>query len=95
MAQDDFFRRSFEAGSAFFDMTREWAEAMVKDLVKAGEVSRERAQKAVDEMLERSRKRSEELREIIRREVVAEVSALGLATTEDIARLEERLDALA
>ena len=53
--KDDLFRRSFEAGTAFLGMTRERAEALVNDLLKAGEVSRSRAQKLVDEVVERSR----------------------------------------
>src|SRR5947208_1129373 len=54
MARDDLFRRSFEAGTAFLDMTRDRAEALVKELVKAGEVQKGKAQKAIDEVLERS-----------------------------------------
>src|SRR5919199_4173331 len=93
MTHDDLFRRSFEAGTAFLDMTRERAEALVKDLVKAGEVQKGRAQKAIDEVLERSRKSAEELRELVRREVAEQVASLGLATKEDIARLEAKVSA--
>jgi polyhydroxyalkanoate synthesis regulator phasin len=95
MSRDDLFRRSFEAGTAFFGMTRERAEALVKDLVKAGEVQKGKAQKAIDEVLERSRKGAEELRDLVRREVADQVASLGLATKEDIARLEGKLSAMA
>lgn len=90
--KDDLFRRSFEAGAAFLDMTRERAEALVKDLVKAGEVNKGKAQKLVDEVLERSRKSTEDLRDMIRRELTEQVSALGLATKDDIARVEARIE---
>jgi polyhydroxyalkanoate synthesis regulator phasin len=93
MARDDLFRRSFEAGTAFLDMTREKAEALVKELVKAGELQKGKAQKAIDEVLERSRKGAEELRDLIRREVNEQMTSLGLATKEDIDRLEARLTA--
>lgn len=91
MGRDDLFRRSFEAGTAFLDMSRERAEALVKDLVKAGEVQKGKAQKAIDELLERSRKSGEELRQLIRREISEQIGALGLATRDDISRLEARL----
>ena len=95
MARDDLFRRSFEAGTAFLDMTRERAEALVKELVKAGEVRKGKAQKAIDDVLERSRKSADDLRQLIRREIADQVGALGLATKEDIARLEARLESAA
>src|SRR5437660_442832 len=92
MARDDLFRRSFEAGTAFLDMTRDRAEALVKELVKTGEVQKGKAHKVIDEVLERSRKGAEELRDVIRREVVDQVASLGLATKEDVARLEAKMD---
>ena len=92
MARDDLFRRSFEAGTAFLDMTREKAEALVKDLVKAGEVRKGKAQRLIDDLLERSRKGTEELRHLVRKEIAEQVGALGLATKDDIARVEARLD---
>lgn len=95
MGRDDLFRRSFEAGTAFLDMSRERAEALVKDLVKAGEVSKGKAQKAIDELVERSRKGGEELRQLIRREISDQIGALGLATSDDIARIEARLEGMA
>jgi polyhydroxyalkanoate synthesis regulator phasin len=92
MARDDLFRRSFEAGTAFLDMTREKAEALVKDLVKAGEVKKGKASKLIEEVLERSRRGTEELVSLIRREIGEQVAALGLATKDDLARLEARLE---
>lgn len=91
MAKKQVFQQAFEAGMAFLNLTRDRAEEVVKDLVKAGEVSKGKAQKAIDDLLERSRQGTEELRGLIRREV----SELGLATREDVARIEARLDAVA
>ena len=92
MGRDDLFRRSFEAGTAFLDLSRERAEALVKDLVKAGEVQKGKAQKAIDELVERSRKGGEELRQLIKRESAEQIGVLGLATRDDISRLEARLE---
>ena len=72
-------------------MTRDQAESVVKDLVKAGEVQQKRAKKAVDELVERSRKNAEDLRKLVRNEIQSQVSALGIATKDDLKRLERKL----
>ncbi len=73
-------------------MTRERAEVLVKELVEAGVVRKGQAEKAIDVVVERSRKRSEALGNLIRHEVAEQLSALGVATKDDIARLETKLD---
>jgi polyhydroxyalkanoate synthesis regulator phasin len=88
MPQNDMLKRYLDAGLAFTQMTRDRAEAIVKDLVKAGEVQQKQAQKQVDDLVERSRKNTEALLEVVRREVTTQLSAMGLATRDDIARLE-------
>jgi len=93
MATNDRWQEYLDAGRAWTQMTREQAEAVVKDLVKAGDVQQKRAKKAVDELLERSRKNAEELRKIIRHEIQSQISSLGIATQEDLARLERKLKA--
>ena len=74
-------------------MTQQRAEALVKDLVKAGDVSKGKAGKALNDLMERSRKTTEDLRAIIRREIADQVETLGLATKDDIARLEAKIAA--
>lgn len=91
MAQTDTLRRYLDAGMAFTQLTRARAEAIVKDFVKAGEVQRDQAQDRVEELLERSRKNTDQLREAIRKEIREQLAALGLATKDDIARLERKL----
>jgi polyhydroxyalkanoate synthesis regulator phasin len=91
MATNDRWQEYLDAGRAWTQMTREQAEAVVKDLVKAGEVQQKRAKKAVDELLERSRKNAEELRKVVRHEIQSQISSLGIATQEDLARLERKL----
>lgn len=94
MAADDLFKRYFEVGAAALGVSRERAEGIVRDLVASGEVAKGQAAKAADWLVERGRAGTEELAETIRREVRQQVAAMGLATREDIARLEARLDAL-
>lgn len=97
-------QRYLDAGIAFTEMSRAKAEEFVKDLVKAGEIRQKEAQSRVDELVERSRKNTEQLLErsrknteqwveTVRSEITAQLSTLGLATKEDIARLERLIGA--
>ncbi|MGI8777420.1 MAG: phasin family protein [Acidimicrobiales bacterium] len=94
MVQSDLFKRSLEAGTSFLDLTRERAEAVVKEWVEAGDMGRGRAKKAVDDLLERSHRVTEELQSLIRREIGEQLSALGIATRDDLARLEARIETM-
>lgn len=75
-------------------MTRERAEALVKELVKQGDLQKKKAQKAVDDILERSRQATDDLRKMIGRELGEQIASLGVATKDDIKGLEKRIDEL-
>src|SRR3954451_24722981 len=90
--QNDLLKRYLDAGMAFTQMTRSRAESIVKDLVKAGEVQQKNTQKQVDDLMERSRKNTEQLLELIRKEIATQFSSLGIATKDDIARLEAKIN---
>jgi len=92
--KDDVFKRYLEAGLSFFEMTQQRAEAALKDLAGSGESAKGQAQKAVEWVKERSRQGSDELRDLVRAEIRSQVDALGLATKDDVARLEARLAAV-
>lgn len=91
MAQNDIVKRFLDAGIAFTAMTQARAEAIVRDLVSAGEVQAEQVQSIVTELVDRSRDNTERFREQVRNEVRDQVRALGLATQDDIERLERRM----
>jgi polyhydroxyalkanoate synthesis regulator phasin len=94
MAQTDTLKRYLDAGIAFTAMTQSRAEAIVKDLVKAGEVQSEAAQATVLDLVDRSRKNTEKLLSQVRAEVRDQVKNLGLATQADIDRLERKISAI-
>src|SRR5688572_13916445 len=94
MAQTDLFKRYLDAGLAFTQMTQQRAEAIVKDLVKAGELQAEQATQRRNEILDRSRKNTEALMSTIRREVREQVKSLGLATQSDVAALRKEIASL-
>lgn len=94
MAQNDILKRYLDAGIAFTTLTQSRAEALVKDLVKAGEVQADQAREAVAELIERSRRNSEKLLETVRDEVRTQITGLGLVKKEDLDKLEARLAGL-
>jgi polyhydroxyalkanoate synthesis regulator phasin len=91
MAQNDILRRYIDAGLAFTALTQSRAEALVKDLVKTGEVQADQARDAVTDLLERSRKNSEKLLDTVRTEVRAQITGLGLVSQADLDKLEARV----
>ncbi|HZQ26223.1 MAG TPA: hypothetical protein VFA94_00870 [Acidimicrobiales bacterium] len=91
MPQNDTLKRYLDAGAAFTQMTRSRAEAIVKDLVKAGELQREQTQSQVEELVERSRRNTEQLLALVRKEVAAQLKQLGVVTKVDLARIEGRV----
>lgn len=78
MAASDPWKRYLDTGMELTNLTRERAEKIVKDFVKAGEVQREQAQQRVEDLLERSRKMSTALGETVRAEVTRQLTDLGL-----------------
>jgi polyhydroxyalkanoate synthesis regulator phasin len=94
MPGDDLFTRYLEIGASILGMTRERAEAIVRDLVASGEMAKSQATRAADRLVDRGKTASEELSELVRREIRQQVSALGLATKADVARLEAQIEEL-
>jgi polyhydroxyalkanoate synthesis regulator phasin len=85
------WNRLLEAGSQFTEMRRSQARALAADLVAQGHLARDQMASAVEELLEQSRQRREDLRKVIQKEVQRQLGALGLATKADLAALERRL----
>jgi polyhydroxyalkanoate synthesis regulator phasin len=84
-------RRIALFGSGIAELSKTRAEKIVKDLVKAGDVRRKNASGVVKELLETSRDNRRELVRILRAEVKSQIEALGVATTRDLERLEQRV----
>ena len=91
MAQHDILKRYIDAGVDFTSVTQARAEALVKDLVRAGEVQADQAREAVTDLLERSRRSSERLLRTVRTEVRAQITSLGLVSQADLDRIERRI----
>jgi polyhydroxyalkanoate synthesis regulator phasin len=91
MPQASDWRRVLETGMQFTELRRSQARAIVSDLVAQGHLARDQMTSAVDEVLEMSRRRSEELRRLVQNEVQRQLGSLGLATKADLVALERRL----
>jgi polyhydroxyalkanoate synthesis regulator phasin len=85
------WKRLLEAGSQYTEMRRSQARELAADLVAQGHLARDQMTAAVEELLEQSRQRREDLRKLIQHEVQRQLGALGLATKTDLAALERRL----
>jgi polyhydroxyalkanoate synthesis regulator phasin len=85
------WKRLLESGTQFTEMRRSQARALAADLVAQGHLARDQMAAAVEELVEQSRQRREDLRKLIQHEVQRQLGAIGLATKADLAALERRL----
>ena len=93
MAQGPDWKQLIETGMSFTEMQRSQARKFVAELVAQGQLAQDRAAATVDEVLEASRRRREDLRSLVQTEIQRQVHALGIATRDDLARLERKLAA--
>ena len=93
MAQSPDWKQLLETGMQFTEMRRSQAKRVAQDLASRGQIARDQLAGTVDELVDMSRRRSENLRKFVQKEVQRQVGALGLATKEDLARVERRLSA--
>lgn len=85
MAANDGYRRYIEAAAVLGQITRARAEEIMREIMSGGDVPRAQAQEWVDDMVDRSRKATESIVDMIRSEVANQMEALGI-DPEDLAR---------
>jgi polyhydroxyalkanoate synthesis regulator phasin len=88
----DEIRRIALFASGVGDLTRHRAEQIAKELVKSGEVRRDQAAGWAKMLLDASRENRQEITRFVGAEIQTQVKALGLATKQDLDRLERRLE---
>ena len=86
MTENDGLRRYVEAATALTQITRSHAEELVRELIKAGELERHRAQDWVEEVVKASRDRSEALVSTVRNEVRKQLRDSGFTNVDDLAK---------
>lgn len=87
----DEIRRIALITSGVVELTRNRAEAIVRDLIKTGELPGSQAGGAVRDLMERSRQNRDEILNLVRSEIRGQVEAIGLASRRDLERLERRI----
>jgi polyhydroxyalkanoate synthesis regulator phasin len=85
----DAVRKYVEAGRDA--LTPQRAEELARALVREGQVRTDQAARLARDLLDWSRKSSEQLRDSIGREVSRQISRSGLATKEDLEPLKRRI----
>jgi polyhydroxyalkanoate synthesis regulator phasin len=89
MATNPQIQKLIDSGQDFTQVTRKRAEAIVRDLVKSGQLRVEDAQAAIEQLTERGRESTERMLAVIRDEVAKQLKAIGVLTKKDLGRLEE------
>lgn len=87
----DALRRYVDAVVGVTEVPRDRAEKIMKDLAKRGEVRARDMQKAARELAERSTRNRNELVGLIQKEIRRQIKGLGLATRDDVERLQRRI----
>jgi polyhydroxyalkanoate synthesis regulator phasin len=91
MPQTPDLTRFLDAGSEFVTVTRTQARARARELVSQGQLAQNQVQGFVDELMDRSRRRTDFVLDLVRQEIQRQVKVLGIATKDDLARLEAKL----
>jgi polyhydroxyalkanoate synthesis regulator phasin len=87
------WKRALDTGAHFTEVRRSQARKLAADLVSQGQLARNQVGAYVDDLVERSKRTSEQLRAIVRTEVERQLGVIGVATTRDLDALERRLRA--
>ena len=94
MAQKDILSRSLGAGRDAGQRTQEHIETLLTDMVRRSEEQAEAARRVLNDLVDRSRTTSEQVVDVVDRELRTQISNLGLATRADIERLEAKIEKL-
>lgn len=88
---EDRFKRYQTAGNDFLETARTRAEEFLRELAKVTESTQKQAQEQVDDLVAAGRRGTDQLLDVVRREVQTQLSTLGLATKKDLDALERRV----
>lgn len=91
MPRDERFKKYQEVGADFLETARARAEEFLRELAKATDTTQKQGRDTLDDLVEGSRKGTEQFISSIRKEITTQLSALGIATRDDLAALERRI----
>ncbi len=90
----ELIRRGILLGLGALSLTQEKAKSFVDEMVKRGEVTKDEGVKLVEEILDRAKEQERRINEKINVEIRKAIDSLGVASKEDIASLEKRIEEL-
>ena len=83
-----------QAMASLSDLTRAQAERVAALLAKQGEVQSAQVGRVAEDLLRRTQKNREIMSRLVQREVKRQLGVLGMATRDEVARLQQRVRAL-
>jgi polyhydroxyalkanoate synthesis regulator phasin len=83
-----------QALASLSDLTRTQAERVAGLLAKQGEVQTQQVGRVAEDLMRRTQKNREILSRLVQREVKRQLGVLGMATRDEVARLQQRVRAL-
>ena len=83
-----------QALASLSDLTRTQAERVAALLAKQGEVQSAQVGRVAEDLLRRTQKNREIMSRLVQREVKRQLGVLGMATRDEVARLQQRVRAL-
>jgi polyhydroxyalkanoate synthesis regulator phasin len=83
-----------QALASLSDLTRTQAERVAALLAKQGEVQSAQVGRVAEDLMRRTQKNREIMTRLVQREVKRQLGVLGMATRDEVARLQQRVRAL-
>ena len=83
-----------QAMASFTEMTRTRAERLASRLAKQGELQSGQVGRFAEDLVRRTQRNRETMSRLVQREVRRQLSVLGIATRDEVARLQQRVRAL-
>jgi len=90
----DLFQKFLLLGLGAASATKEKLEQVVSDMVGEGKISESQGRKLLDDVVDRSKEEAESLRKTVKEETTKALGAMGLATKDDLKRLEVEIEKL-
>ncbi len=90
----DLFKKGIFLGVGLFEEGREKVEALVDDLIKAGEVAKEERAKTIDKYVQKLKEQEKIISEKINTEIKKAIEKFGIPTKDDFEKLVKEVEAL-
>lgn len=91
---NELIKNAFSLGLGITVATKDKLESFVNDLVAKGEVAPDESKELVARLIKRGEEQQDDLKRIVRAQLLKMLGELHVATEDDIKRLEQRIDQL-